>query len=209
MRTVAVYSDADAGAACRHGRRGGAHRPGAGAAESYLRGDRSSTRRGDRRGGDPSRLRLPLREPGFVEAVEAAGLTSSARPRRDPRHGLKDAAKALMEAAGVPVVPGYHGAEQDPGRCGRGRRDRLSGADQGARGRRRQGHAAGRAARGFRRCARSPRREARRLSATRRADREIRRPARATSRCRSSATRTAMSCICSSATARSSAATRR
>jgi 3-methylcrotonyl-CoA carboxylase alpha subunit len=28
--------------------------------------------------------------------------------------GLKDAAKALMEAAGVPVVPGYHGAEQDP-----------------------------------------------------------------------------------------------
>jgi biotin carboxylase len=28
--------------------------------------------------------------------------------------GLKDAAKALMEKAGVPVVPGYHGAEQDP-----------------------------------------------------------------------------------------------
>jgi 3-methylcrotonyl-CoA carboxylase alpha subunit len=25
--------------------------------------------------------------------------------------GLKDAAKKLMEAAGVPVVPGYHGAE--------------------------------------------------------------------------------------------------
>ena len=28
--------------------------------------------------------------------------------------GLKDAAKALMEQAGVPVVPGYHGANQDP-----------------------------------------------------------------------------------------------
>ncbi len=28
--------------------------------------------------------------------------------------GLKDAAKALMEKAGVPVVPGYHGADQDP-----------------------------------------------------------------------------------------------
>ena len=27
--------------------------------------------------------------------------------------GLKDAAKKLMEEAGVPVVPGYHGAEQD------------------------------------------------------------------------------------------------
>ena len=26
--------------------------------------------------------------------------------------GLKDAAKALMEAAGVPVVPGYHGSDQ-------------------------------------------------------------------------------------------------
>ena len=28
--------------------------------------------------------------------------------------GLKDAAKALVEKAGVPVVPGYHGARQDP-----------------------------------------------------------------------------------------------
>lgn len=27
--------------------------------------------------------------------------------------GLKDAAKALMERSGVPVVPGYHGEEQD------------------------------------------------------------------------------------------------
>ena len=26
--------------------------------------------------------------------------------------GLKDAAKALMEQAGVPVVPGYHGSDQ-------------------------------------------------------------------------------------------------
>ena len=29
------------------------------------------------------------------------------------RWGLKDAAKQLMEASGVPVVPGYHGADQD------------------------------------------------------------------------------------------------
>ena len=28
--------------------------------------------------------------------------------------GLKDAAKALMERAGVPVVPGYQGDNQDP-----------------------------------------------------------------------------------------------
>ena len=31
---------------------------------------------------------------------------------RDPRHGLKSEAKTLMEKAGVPVVPGYHGAKQ-------------------------------------------------------------------------------------------------
>jgi 3-methylcrotonyl-CoA carboxylase alpha subunit len=30
--------------------------------------------------------------------------------------GLKSAAKALMEGHGVPVVPGYHGADQDPAR---------------------------------------------------------------------------------------------
>ncbi len=34
--------------------------------------------------------------------------------------GLKDAAKRLMEAAGVPVVPGYHGPDQDPARLARG-----------------------------------------------------------------------------------------
>ena len=28
--------------------------------------------------------------------------------------GLKDRAKALMEKAGVPVVPGYHGEKQEP-----------------------------------------------------------------------------------------------
>ena len=30
--------------------------------------------------------------------------------------GLKDAAKARMEAAGVPVVPGYHGSDQSDAR---------------------------------------------------------------------------------------------
>ena len=57
--------------------------------------------------------------------------------------GLKDRAKALMEKAGVPVVPGYHG--EMPGAeisQAEGLRDRLSGADQGGRRRRRQGHAA-------------------------------------------------------------------
>ena len=52
--------------------------------------------------------------PEFVDAVEAAGLVfigpSSSAIRA---MGLKDAAKALMVEAGVPVVPGYHGDNQD------------------------------------------------------------------------------------------------
>lgn len=53
--------------------------------------------------------------PDFVEAVETAGLVfigPSARAIRSM--GLKDAAKVLMEQAGVPVVPGYHGDNQEP-----------------------------------------------------------------------------------------------
>ncbi|PRX10810.1 UNVERIFIED_ORG: 3-methylcrotonyl-CoA carboxylase alpha subunit [Martelella mediterranea] len=54
--------------------------------------------------------------PDFVEAVEDAGLTfigpSAAAIRA---MGLKDAAKDLMEKAGVPVVPGYQGSRQEPG----------------------------------------------------------------------------------------------
>ncbi|PTM94326.1 acetyl-CoA carboxylase biotin carboxylase subunit [Mycoplana dimorpha] len=53
--------------------------------------------------------------PAFVEAVEAAGLVFIGPSAKAIRAmGLKDAAKALMEEAGVPVVPGYHGEEQDP-----------------------------------------------------------------------------------------------
>jgi 3-methylcrotonyl-CoA carboxylase alpha subunit len=59
--------------------------------------------------------------------------------------GLKDAAKRLMESAGVPVVPGYHGEDQDPERLAREARCyRLPRADQGPRRGRRQGDAAGR-----------------------------------------------------------------
>ncbi|MCY4152718.1 MAG: acetyl/propionyl/methylcrotonyl-CoA carboxylase subunit alpha [Aestuariivita sp.] len=53
--------------------------------------------------------------PEFAEAVEAAGLTFIGPPA-EALHvmGKKDAAKRLMSQAGVPVVPGYHGSEQDP-----------------------------------------------------------------------------------------------
>ena len=54
--------------------------------------------------------------PEFVEAVEAAGFVFIGPSAKAIRAmGLKDAAKALMEEAGVPVVPGYHGDNQDAG----------------------------------------------------------------------------------------------
>ena len=52
--------------------------------------------------------------PDFAEAVAKAGLRFIGPPASAIRAmGLKDAAKAAMEKAGVPVVPGYHGAEND------------------------------------------------------------------------------------------------
>ncbi|MEM8794524.1 MAG: acetyl/propionyl/methylcrotonyl-CoA carboxylase subunit alpha [Pseudomonadota bacterium] len=52
--------------------------------------------------------------PDFVEKVKAVGLTFIGPSAASIRAmGLKDAAKALMENAGVPVVPGYHGENQD------------------------------------------------------------------------------------------------
>lgn len=52
--------------------------------------------------------------PAFVDAVEGADLTFIGPSAKAIRAmGLKDAAKALMEKAGVPVVPGYHGDNQD------------------------------------------------------------------------------------------------
>ncbi|MCP4072812.1 MAG: acetyl/propionyl/methylcrotonyl-CoA carboxylase subunit alpha [Hyphomicrobiales bacterium] len=52
--------------------------------------------------------------PQFVEAVNAAGLVFIG-PSADAIRamGLKDAAKLLMEQSGVPVVPGYHGDNQN------------------------------------------------------------------------------------------------
>jgi 3-methylcrotonyl-CoA carboxylase alpha subunit len=53
--------------------------------------------------------------PGFADAVAAAGLTFIGPPASAIRAmGLKDAAKKLMEEAGVPITPGYHGENQDP-----------------------------------------------------------------------------------------------
>jgi 3-methylcrotonyl-CoA carboxylase alpha subunit len=51
----------------------------------------------------------------FAEACEQAGLVFIGPPAGAMRAmGSKAAAKALMARAGVPVVPGYHGDDQDP-----------------------------------------------------------------------------------------------
>ncbi len=50
----------------------------------------------------------------FAEACRDAGIVFVGPPPDAIRAmGLKDRAKALMEKAGVPVVPGYHGDKQD------------------------------------------------------------------------------------------------
>ena len=57
----------------------------------------------------------------FAEACEQAGLVFIGPPAAAMRAmGSKAAAKALMAQAGVPLVPGYHGDDQDPARSRRG-----------------------------------------------------------------------------------------
>ena len=116
VRTVSVYSDADADAL--HVRQADeAVRLGpAPVAESYLRGDLIIQAALDTgaQAIHPGYGFLS-ENPDFVEAVEAAGLVFIGPSASAIRAmGLKDAAKALMHGAGVPVVPGYHGDNQNP-----------------------------------------------------------------------------------------------
>ena len=121
VRTVAVFSEADAGA--RHVVMAdeavpiGPPPP----AESYLKGDVliEVARRTGAQAIHPGYGFLS-ENPDFVAAVAAAGLTFIGPSAEAIRAmGLKDAAKKLMEEAGVPVVPGYHGADQDDARLRR------------------------------------------------------------------------------------------
>ncbi|WP_238367071.1 acetyl/propionyl/methylcrotonyl-CoA carboxylase subunit alpha [Mesobacterium pallidum] len=116
LRCVAVYSDADAGAMHVAMADAAVHIGGPAPADSYLRGDAiiAAALASGAQAIHPGYGFLS-ENPEFVEAVEAAGLTfigPSASAIR--KMGLKDAAKALMEKAGVPVVPGYHGERQEP-----------------------------------------------------------------------------------------------
>src|SRR6185295_13826645 len=52
---------------------------------------------------------------GFAEACAKSGIVFIGPPPAAIRAmGSKSAAKALMEKARVPIVPGYHGADQNP-----------------------------------------------------------------------------------------------
>ncbi len=116
VRTVAVYSDADAAAAHVASCDEAVHIGGSAPADSYLRGDRIIQAALDTgaQAIHPGYGFLS-ENPGFVDAVVAAGLVFIGPSAYAIRAmGLKDAAKVLMEKAGVPVVPGYHGANQDP-----------------------------------------------------------------------------------------------
>lgn len=115
LRTVAVYSDADAGAL--HVRLADeAHRIGPAApAESYLRVE-AILAAAKASGADAIHPGYGFlsENAAFAEACEAAGIAFVGPPGASMRAmGSKAGAKDLMAAAGVPVVPGYTGEAQD------------------------------------------------------------------------------------------------
>jgi 3-methylcrotonyl-CoA carboxylase alpha subunit len=116
IRTVAVYSDADAKAL--HVRMADEAVPigPSPARESYLRGEKIIAA--------AKSMGAEAIHPGygflsenadFAQAVIKAGLIwVGPKPDSIRAMGLKDAAKTLMANAGVPVTPGYHGEDQSP-----------------------------------------------------------------------------------------------
>ena len=115
VATVAVYSDADRTA--RHVLLADEAWPigAAPARDSYLRGDAilDVARRSGAEGVHPGYGFLS-ENAEFAAACAAAGIVFIGPPAAAIRAmGSKAAAKALMAEAGVPLVPGYHGDEQD------------------------------------------------------------------------------------------------
>ena len=117
IETVAVYSDADANALHVSMADVAVHIGASPASDSYLCAERiiDAALKTGAQAIHPGYGFLS-ENPEFVDAVNNAGLVfigpSAAAIRA---MGLKDAAKKLMHNAGVPVVPGYHEADQDPG----------------------------------------------------------------------------------------------
>jgi acetyl-CoA carboxylase biotin carboxylase subunit len=114
LRTIAVYSDADAHAAHVEAADEAVWIGPAPARESYLRMDAilAAAKATGAEAIHPGYGFLS-ENAEFAEACAAAGLVFVGPPASAIRAmGLKDRAKALMEAADVPVVPGYHGRDQ-------------------------------------------------------------------------------------------------
>ena len=116
VRTVAVYSDADANAkhvaACDEAVHIGASAP----KESYLQWERiiEAANATGAKAIHPGYGFLSENE-AFAEACARAGLVFIGPPASAIQAmGLKAESKRLMEQAGVPLVPGYHGVDQDP-----------------------------------------------------------------------------------------------
>ena len=117
VRTVAVYSDADANArhvrACDEAVHIGAAPPG----ESYLRWQHilEAAKATAAQAVHPGYGFLS-ENAEFAQACADAGLVFIGPPASAIRAmGSKSAAKTLMEKAGVPLVPGYHGRDNDAG----------------------------------------------------------------------------------------------
>ena len=116
LKTVAVYSDADASAkhvaACDES----VHIGGSAPKDSYLRWHRiiDAAIATGAQAVHPGYGFLSENE-DFAKACLAAGLVFIGPPAAAIKAmGLKAESKQLMEKAGVPLVPGYHGADQDP-----------------------------------------------------------------------------------------------
>ena len=114
LRTVAVYSDADAHAAHVEAADAAVRIGPAPARQSYL--DIAAILAAAKSTGAEAihpGYGFLSENADFADACAAAGIVFVGPPAAAIRAmGLKDRAKALMEAAGVPVVPGYHGGDQ-------------------------------------------------------------------------------------------------
>jgi 3-methylcrotonyl-CoA carboxylase alpha subunit len=118
IRTVAVFSDADRHALHVREADAAVHIGPSPARESYLVGEKiiAAAKASGAEAIHPGYGFLS-ENAEFAEAVEGAGLVWVGPPPSAIRAmGLKDAAKSLMIAAGVPVTPGYLGEDQAPAR---------------------------------------------------------------------------------------------
>ena len=116
IATVAVYSDADRKALHVRMADEAVHIGPSPAAQSYLVIDKLIATAKET-GADAVHPGYGFlsENPDFVRACDAAGLIFiGPRPESMEAMGLKDAAKKLMDEAGVPTTPGYHGKDQAP-----------------------------------------------------------------------------------------------